>query len=260
MNQLTHYAQAGLRGLFSGTLFKTGAEFLRYRRIERAVVERYGLVVQDGIFKGMKYVPIIPNHCLIPKLLGIYEQELHGCVRDAIARGYDLVVDVGSAEGYYVVGLARALPQTRFHAFDAEARERQMLRDMATANGVLDRITIGGLCEPETLDGLIAGRTLVIVDCEGGEMAVLDPARAPRLADADILVEIHDFDGGDRVGSALRSRFAATHDLTVISSVPRRPEDHPLVAFLPSEEDRRRAVMERAAIQDWYFFRSRTVR
>lgn len=257
MRTLIHYVQASFRGVLRGTLLRTGLQFLRYQRLERAMVARYGLVVQDGVFAGMKYVPIIPNHALIPKLLGIYEQELHGCIRDIIARQYDRVVDVGSAEGYYVVGLARALPQARVFAFDTETRERQLLRELAGVNGVLDRVTIGSFCSPETLNGLVAERTLVIVDCEGGEMDVLEPERAPQLARADVLVEIHDFDGTPRISSAIQSRFAATHDLTVIRSQPRVTAEHPLISFLPSEEDRRLAVMERVQMQDWFFLRAR---
>jgi hypothetical protein len=221
------------------------------------VAARYGLTVQAGPFKGMKYVKITPNHAFVPKLLGFYEQELHPCLEEVIRRGYDKIVNVGSAEGYYAIGLGRHFPKAKICAYDIELQEQQLCRELARLNGLADRLQMEGWCEPEGLQGQIEGRTLIIVDCEGGEMAVLDPARAPKLAEADLLIEIHDFDGTTRVGSAMRERFAATHDLTVIRSVPRRVEDHPLVAFLPSESGRQLAVMEREGMQDWFFLRSR---
>lgn len=255
-----HYFQASIRGLSNGTLLRTGTRFLSYRRLERAVEARYGLVVQAGPFKGMKYVPIIPNHALIPKLLGIYEQELHPCLAGILERGYDVVVDVGSAEGYYVVGLARLLPRALIHGFDIELRERQLCRAMAAANGVAERVTVEGRCDPAVLQSLIERRTLVIVDIEGAEIELLDLARAPKLAAADLLVEIHDHDRTARIGNAIQAHFAGTHELTVIPSAPRRAEDHPLVAFLPAAEDRQLAVMEREGPQEWFFLRSRAGR
>jgi hypothetical protein len=256
MSTLLHYVHASLRQVASGTILKTGAQFLRYRRLERAVIDRYGLEIQAGPFQGMHHVPIIPNHALIPKLLGIYEQEIHPWIEQVVREGYDIIANVGSAEGYYAVGLARRLPGTKVYAFDTEAREQELCRELVARNDVADRVTVQGHCDAATLQRLIQGRTLVIVDIEGAEIEVLDLARTPALAEADVLVEIHDFDGTTRVGDTIKARFAATHELSVVQSVPRRAEDHPAVAFLP-EADRLCAVMERVQPQDFFFLRSR---
>src|SRR5690242_11023050 len=73
-------------------------------QFNRAQLERLGLAesrVIDGPFKGMAYGLESHGSPFMPKILGIYEPELHGWVREAIATPYDCVVNVGSAEGYY---------------------------------------------------------------------------------------------------------------------------------------------------------------
>jgi hypothetical protein len=54
---------------------------------------------------------------------------------------------------------------------------------------------------------------VVICDIEGAEGALLDPAAAPGLVHADILVEVHE---GMRPGlvALLTGRFTATHRIT----------------------------------------------
>src|SRR4051812_14244715 len=78
-------------------------------RINRAILERYGPVVLSGPFAGMAYVRQAAGSCLAPKLIGCYEAELHGVVARILRTGYTQIVDIGCAEGYYAVGLARSI-------------------------------------------------------------------------------------------------------------------------------------------------------
>lgn len=58
-------------------------------------------------------------------------------------------------------------------------------------------------------------KTVLIVDIEGAEGALLAPDLAPALRHTDILVETHDgLQPG--VSAALRARFASTHAITQI--------------------------------------------
>ena len=66
--------------------------------------------VFSGPFKGMQFIDESFENAFIPKILGIYERELHPAVEAAIALTPRLVVDIGTAEGYYAVGIARRLP------------------------------------------------------------------------------------------------------------------------------------------------------
>src|ERR1700749_2885028 len=68
-------------------------------------IERNGVTVKHGPFTGMVYpTKATRNRHVIPKLLGTYEQELHGTIETIKGRKYDVVIDIGGAEGYYAVG------------------------------------------------------------------------------------------------------------------------------------------------------------
>ncbi len=257
LNKMTHYAGALVRGITSGTLIRTANRYLRWRRLERMTEAHVGLTVQSGPFAGMKYIRVPPAHGFIPKLFGMYEQELHGLVDDLVENGYTTLINVGSAEGYYAVGIALRDSQVRVYAFDIDLREQDQCRALAQANHVESRVTIGARCDCADFERLIDDKTLIVMDCESCEYELLDLERAPSLKRADILVEIHEYQGGQNGANVLTARFAATHDSTVIPSVPRRAEDYPALNFLRDPAARQRAVTEREGHQDWIFFRSR---
>lgn len=170
-----------------------------------------------GPFDGTRYLQFASGSGLLPKLLGAYEMELHGAVRESLARGYDRVLNVGCGEGYYAVGYARALPGASVQAWDSDPLARQRLRALARLNGVADRIAVGGTCSHRDLAAGITGRTLVVCDCEGCEKELLDPARLPGLRSADLLVEMHDF-VDPAISPALLERFQASHDIRVVDA------------------------------------------
>ena len=76
--------------------------------------------VQRGPFSGMTIVPKTSwgDGDSAAKLLGVYEDELHPAVEDAIKRNPDLILNVGCAEGYYGIGLAARLPESHVIAVD----------------------------------------------------------------------------------------------------------------------------------------------
>jgi hypothetical protein len=199
-------------------------------------------VVQQGPFQGMRYVRAVSWGQLVPKLLGSYEAELHEELERLIAGGYDRVVNVGCAEGYYAVGLARRLPSATVYAFDSDAHARYLCRRLATRNGVQERVRVEGTCAPARLGAVVARRTLLVVDCEGCELTLLRPDLVPALAEADLLVELHDF-LEPSTSATLVSRFSATHRVTIVDSVERDPAAYPCLARL-SPKDRAHAVAE----------------
>jgi len=164
--------------------------------------------------------------CYTPKLLGVYERELQAIVLGFATRGYRTVINAGCAEGYYAVGLARALPRVEVLAFDSEPRARERCAELAALNQVSDRVTIGGTVRPEALAGHPLP-ALLVCDVEGAENELLDPLKAPALVDMDILVEVHDvFVEGTT--ERLTARFGDSHRITPVASgsvdLPALPE------------------------------------
>lgn len=143
--------------------------------------EKTGCAVRQGVFAGMRYVEGSQGSAYIPKLLGIYERELTSQVESLIARRPSLIVDMGAAEGYYAVGLARRLPSSQVVAFEMEPAGRQALHEMVRINEVHERVTVRGRCEPEDLASELRGRdhVAIICDVEGYEEKLLDPVAVP---------------------------------------------------------------------------------
>lgn len=180
-----------------------------------------GAVILQGPFAGMKYLPQSSEGGVAPKLLGAYEACLHPFFASLPERGYDAVLNVGCAEGYYAVGCARLLPGTPILAWDIDAQARSLCAAVADLNGVKDQVKIGGEFATENLPGIraelkaVLGRqpyALLVIDCEGAEFDLLDPARAD-FGWLDLIVEVHPQQA--RKLQMLAERFRETHEIEV---------------------------------------------
>ena len=187
-----------------------------------------GRRVRSGPFEGMSYLDVSQGSCYIPKLLGIYERELHAVVEDLIASQPETVIDLGAAEGCYAVGLARRLPEARVVAFEMEERGRTAMAAMAAMNGVTDRVEVRGKCEADDLSDVLAESKSpsLICDVEGYEDVLLDPAAVPSLAAARILVELHDFISPG-LYEKITERFLPTHVVERIWQADRNISEFP---------------------------------
>lgn len=194
--------------------------------------KRTNCAVMSGPFTGTRYVQISQGSAYIPKLLGIYERELTPQVEALIARQPRLVVDVGAAEGYYAVGLARRLPEARVLCFEMEERGQKALREMAALNEVEDRVRVLGKCDPEDLALALGNETsaVVVCDVEGYEEKLLDPALVSALRHAAILVELHDFIIPG-ITETLKLRFGETHHISHLWQEPRSRSEFPWRTF-----------------------------
>jgi len=203
---------------------RRNAEGLRALGLDR-------LEVLSGPFKGMTYGDFSHNSSLLPKLMGTYEADLHGWVGDALAAGYDGVINIGCAEGYYAVGFAHADPALDIVAFDTSPVALEMLSRLAALNGLQHRIHVDAARTPAELDALVRRyrRPLLFIDIEGEEDELLDIRRAPSLASADMIVETHD---GYNFGVTRRliERFWPTHRFEITGG--QEAEDRPLPAIV----------------------------
>ena len=180
--------------------------------LANTIAARNGPTVAHGPFSGMTYPVGTSEGGRAPRLLGAYEASLHPVIETVIARGYPQVLDLGCAEGYYAVGLARRMPASTIHARDSDPQARSLCTTLAQANGVADRLHIGPEVAHADLALCAEAPTFILCDIEGAEDALLDPARAPALTRADLLVETHSPKTLDR----LTDRFAPSHQITRI--------------------------------------------
>jgi Methyltransferase domain len=197
--------------------------------LEARFMALYGTTIRSGPFAGMNYIPEAKGSVLIPKLLGTYETELGPWITNELAAKPKRVIDIGCAEGYYAVGLARCLPGAEIFAFDINSSAQSLCRSLAERNGVAGRVHVAGRCSAEDLQRLAGPGTVVICDIEGAEGSLLDPAVTPALRETTLLVELHDclVPG---VSGIVRSRFSAIHQMHEVHAVERNhlwPNDLP---------------------------------
>lgn len=193
-------------------------------RLTAEYVRRHGLVVRHGPFEGLRYPPeaVARTSYLVPKLVGTYERQLHTLFR--AAGRYSTFVEVGASDGFYCVGFARMNPRARVIAFETDRVERRIASRMSALNGV--DLEIRGTAGPAELAGLPVDGTLLMVDIEGAEVELLDPAATPTLARTALLVEAH-VGMRPQVVEVLTDRFASTHDVQVFRDerTPPQPPD-----------------------------------
>ena len=222
------------------------ARFLRAANdISARYVERHGLEVRRGPFAGLRFPPELVRDSgdAVAKLVGAYELELRPVFEQWLHAGLRTFVDVGAAEGFYAVGVARAAPAARVVAFDVDPGARARCARLAAVNGVADRVRLEGACTPGALDALPASGVALLVDCEGCEREVLDPAASPVLRGWPILVELHDFID-PAISATVTGRFAATHEIEIIEGRDRVGVELPELDFLTPPE-RALALSER---------------
>jgi tetratricopeptide (TPR) repeat protein len=164
----------------------------------------------------------------VATLIGCYEMELHPAIEHVIASGPSRVINVGCSGGYYAVWFARRIPRVRVVAFDIDASARDACSRAARANGVADRVEVREACTPCDLESLTGPGTVVFSDCEGYELQLLDPEAVPSLRKTSIMVELHDF-WVPNLAPRLLQRFALTHDISHIATVPRDGRRFPIV-------------------------------
>jgi CBS domain-containing protein len=229
----------------------------RYRatvRREREIARRLSpnQAVRQGPFAGLRYVTDVAASPFLPKLAGTYELEVADATEELIATMPDIVIDLGSAEGYYAVGLARRLPDTRVVAFDTRRSARWLTTRMAGANNVT--VEVRGAATHAAIQELCANtkNPLVICDIDGAEDTIIDPSQIPSFRRAAFLIETHDaFVAG--VTDRLIDRLTSSHDIQRIPMQPRPPE---LLPDLPVE-DALTAMDEHRPDQLWLIARPR---
>jgi hypothetical protein len=213
-----------------------------------------------GVFEGLRYVNLtlknnVPS-ALVPKLIGSYEDELTPVWDSVFKNGYDIIVDIGCAEGYYAVGLAIKNPGARVFAYDINENAQKLCREMAVVNGVADRVSVSSEFRSDSLRAINTGgksRTLIISDCEGVERELMDPVQDPSLLDCDLIIECHDFISRG-ITELIQSRFRQTHQQQIVRSERvKDPARYSLIQALDDAEKRLSVSEFRPEVMNWLY-------
>ncbi len=232
----------------------TGEDAVQFQTLSAQLAK--DLTVLHGPFAGMKYpASEAAGSAVIPKFLGSYEQELHDVLTHLLAKNYGHFIDVGCAEGYYAVGIARRLPQCQVVAYDLDPRARALCQSMAALNGVTLQVRVETACDPNVLRTFpFPRRALILCDCEGYEKQLFTPDVRDALRGHDILIEMHDFIDLS-ISTYLIDLFKDSHHQTLITSVDdlqkARRYDYPELAGLSLATRRQALAEDRPRIMEW---------
>ena len=188
--------------------------------------------VVAGPFKGLRLAP----HPFLPHLFGSYERELHATLEALCATPWQRIVNVGGGNGFYIAGLGLRVPRADLVVFELTAEARAVIAQTVERNGLTARTQILGAAEPENLEAACTGPgpTLVVMDVEGAELDLTDPALVPSLRATTMLIETHDvLRAGCR--DAIVARYGDSHTITTILPRARTLADFPaaLAPLLP---------------------------
>jgi hypothetical protein len=183
--------------------------------IQNTLLQQQGTVVLQGPLAGMDFLLQSAEGCHIAKLLGCYEQPLQLFIEQAISNTYSTILNIGCAEGYYAVGMARRMPSTQVLAFDLNPKAQDVCTALAKKNGVSDRVRVYAIFKPEDFESYTNQKVLVLCDIEGAERELLNPEIAPALKGMDLIVESHEclISG---ITQTLIDRFKNTHQITLV--------------------------------------------
>jgi hypothetical protein len=213
-----------------------------YERLLCRIGQKTDWRVASGPFAGMRYIRRNYWDRWAPRLIGSYEEELHPEFERLLGPSIRHVVNIGSFEGYYSVGLALRLPQANVIAYEMSPVKRRWCEELATLNGVRERIEIRELCTAEALAENKIDSAMVVCDCEGAEEDILNPAIVPWLSNSTLIVELHDC-YRPNVTQILTNRFKSSHKLRIIRGAPRDPTRYPVLAD-ETPENARLAIAE----------------
>jgi len=215
------------------------------------IADASGMEVHTGPFRGMRLPGSLRQRGIGSKLLGTYECELHDFVSGAIAASPERVIIVGSAEGYYAVGLARAIPGAKVFAFDIDPWARARCAELARLNGVEARVETRSFCAENDLLALRGIPALVVSDCEGFEYRLFTPQVIEAVAKSSVLIETHPQVTG-RDNASLERAFQGTHSVQMIPFSGRNQIRRDECAPYLSDAEFSRAVDEyRYPDQEW---------
>lgn len=175
-------------------------------------------IVYNGPFKGMHYINQSHVGFACHKITGTYEKEIHHIIKKELMNTYDAVIDIGSAEGYYAVGMALFSKTSKVISFEGSAKGRELQKTLAILNKVTDKITIKGFCDEHLLAEEMSkfDTTLLICDVDGYELALLNNDVNKKLNHTTMIIECHNH-CYDKMESDLIQRFSKTHFFESVS-------------------------------------------
>ena len=199
--------------------------------IGNTLVKQEGVTVKQGPMEGLDFLEKSQEGCHVPKLIGTYEQPLHPYLSKVIAGSYSVIINIGCAEGYYVAGLARRMPNTSVIAYDIDQKSREACLKLCEKNGVSHQVQVKGIFSTEELKQFVGEKVLILCDIEGAELDILVTDEDSPLNDMDVIVESHECIHAG-ITNILIERFKMSHEIEIVQDTGLRTIQKPPQWFL----------------------------
>jgi len=178
-------------------------------------INSIGTDIINGPFKGMKYISESVGSCHMPKILGIYENEIYPTLLNFLSNS-DLFVDIGAAEGYYAVGSAIKYPNLNVIAFEMDKIGRQYISNLKKRNNV-DNVEIRkkfSNVDFFSIQKSAYNRITYLIDIEGEEINIFSKYHN-HFNNSYFIIEIHDR-VSNNIESYLKRFFSNSHNTYLI--------------------------------------------
>lgn len=204
--------------------------------------------IDRGLFKGLQLSAFTWNSSDRASILaGSYETEVQDWLpANVMPRERDLL-NIGSTDGLYAIGLLRAKLASRAFCFEINKTSRLQLSANAALNNVEpNQLKVGGLFysldahESAELSDFSFDNALFIIDAEGGEYEFVDEHFCHKFRHSVGIIELHTTDDGQKT-SELASTLERFFDVTFLETGARDPQTFPLLRGIA--DDYRWAVM-----------------
>lgn len=231
------------------------ASWARRAELTSLIYQRTQGHVYRGPFQAMKILHKFSwgdGDCA-SKLLGLYECELFDAIEFEINQSHDMILNVGCAEGYYGIGLAKRTGATTV-LFDVNDAAINIARENAQANNV-NRIMFSTACTIEQYRAFLINpkNPFIFMDCEGAEEDILDFEKIPELEKTTVIVESHDCNRPG-LSKKLIERFEKTHVIKEIRQGSKNPYV-PLIDDLDDYDKMLLCVEARPSTMTWLYMR-----
>lgn len=162
--------------------------------IRSDAIKKFNCQVQYGPFTGMKISESSSwgRHDLLSKLFGEYEKHVLDQII-CLSKDYNHFIDIGSADGYFIIGAIMSGNFSSGTAFEISEAGRRVTRQNAIANSIGNKIEILEEAKIQTLQNILSrhGPSCILCDIEGAEFALMDDQMLRSLEGCSIIIEMH---------------------------------------------------------------------
>lgn len=170
-------------------------------RHERVSEEVYALCngeVKYGPFKGMKLSSKRwwGSRDRGSQCLGLYEREILDNIEVMPAKGCNTFIDIGAADGYYAIGMLSCGLAQHAIAYELSDVGQATILNNFELNGSVGTLKIYGEATLASLEATLPrdlADSLVLIDIEGAEFALLSDEVLKLLSGSTVIVEIHNW-------------------------------------------------------------------